>query len=41
MLRRIFAKNQIEIVQIKKVEKDKSCWGGEGIIFFLKMAKVY
>lgn len=39
MLNKMFGKNQINIVQIKKLEKDKNCWGGEGIIFYLKKGK--
>lgn len=39
MLSKLFGNNQIDIIPIKKLEKDKNCWGGEGIVFYLKNGK--
>ncbi|HDK7156453.1 TPA: hypothetical protein PTV43_001581 [Clostridium botulinum] len=39
MLSKLFSKNQIDIIPIKRLEKDKNCWGGEGIVFYLKNGK--
>ncbi|EPY2291167.1 hypothetical protein FDF49_02465 [Clostridium sporogenes] len=39
MLSKLFGKNKIDIIPIKKLQKDKNCWGGEGIVFYLKNGK--
>jgi len=39
MLSKLFSKNQIDIIPIKRLEKNKNCWGGEGIVFYLKNGK--
>lgn len=39
MLSKLFRKNKLDIIPIKKLEKDKNCWGGEGIVFYLKNGK--
>lgn len=39
LLSKMFGKNKIDIIPIKKLEKDKNCWGGDGIVFYLKNGK--
>lgn len=39
LLNKMFGKNKIDIIPIKKLEKDKNCWGGDGIVFYLKNGK--
>ncbi|MBU5484326.1 hypothetical protein KQI86_08295 [Clostridium sp. MSJ-11] len=39
MLSKLFGKNQTEIIPIRKIDKNKNCWDGEGIVFYLKNGK--
>ncbi len=39
VLKKLFGKKQIEIIPIKKLEKNKNSWGGDGIVFYLKNGK--